>query len=263
MNAAVMTHVMPASRTPAKEGVVSTRIDNEWITVATRPPCGLSALSPWEALLRNAELTGPAKLVLPPGGRDLEIRAELPVEDGVDVDAVLRQARDSLTRAAGSETPLGTDNAAIDLGPADLHVLAAEAGWLFTWRSSGRIAVELDVPGQFHRAIVEPRAAGCRARAALAVAAAPSAGPRLALAVLLLTVTGVVRMARAGATELDGDTTVFVEADLVERPSAWEFHHALSALTVACRMAGREAKALVDERVAGAYLAARGWAAQP
>jgi hypothetical protein len=237
-------------------------VDDEWIALAADLPRG-GARSPWHALLRNAELTGPAKLVLSPGGREIEIRAELPVDEGVDVGARLREAQAAMRQAAGGP-PSACDDAsyesfepeAIDLGAA-----AEEAGWPFVRRASGRIAVDLDVPDLFCQAIVEPRGTSCRARVVLAVVSSPSALVRSALAVLLLALTASVRMVRAGAIEREGETAVFVEADIAAPASARELHHALAALAVACRMAGREATALADDGVAGLYLAARGWAA--
>jgi hypothetical protein len=265
MNALEMTRAAAIGTTPAFEPVVAARVGDEWISLAARMPRSPGVVSPWQALLLNAEVTGAAKLVLPAGGRVVEIRADIPVEDGVDVEARLLQARESIQRAASGSPAAPADRASgvIDPVPIDLPALAAEAGWPFILRSSRRVAIDLDVPGRFHQAIVEPRSAGCRARVALAVVMSPSAHLQLALGVLLLTVTGLVRMARAGATEHEGETTVFVETDFAECPTARELHHALSGLAVACRMAGRETKALVDEHIAHAYLAARGWAACP
>jgi len=238
---------------------------DEWIVLAAelQPHAGVS--SPWEALLRNSDLAGPARLVLPPGRTDVEIRAEVPVDEGVDIDVRRREAEAFVRRAAGGipEVDEGPAGAILGLETIDLGAVAVEAGWAFVRRSSGRIAIDLDVPDQFCQAIVEPRGAGFRARVVLALAVSPSAFVRAALAVLLLTTTAGVRLVRAGAAEREGETTVFVEAGVGAPVSAQELHHALAALAVTCRMAGREARALVDDGVAGLYLAARGWAACP
>lgn len=261
MTADVTTREAAISTARAFAPPVSAFADDEWITLAVRMPCGPGALSPWQALLVNAGIAGPVKLVLAAGGLDLEARVEIPTEDGVDPGARVRQACESLRRLASggpADTATCTDAAS---GALDLPSLATDAGWPFVLRSSGRLAIDLAVSGQFHQALVEPRAAGCRVRASLVVVVGPSARSRFALGALLLTVTGLVRMVRAGAVEQPGETMVFVETDLAKRPTAPELHHALCALAVACRMAGRETKALLDERIASAYLAARGWAA--
>jgi hypothetical protein len=264
MTAAVLARDTPAHDAPPTPQREATRIDDEWIVLAAGLP-RTCALSPWQALLWNAELTGPVKLVLPPGARNIEIRAELPVDEGADVDARLCEAQTAVRRVAVS-LPQQCNNAAAGLDEAhaiDLGAVAEEGGWSFVQRSSGRIAVDLGVPDQFCQAIVEPRGGGCRARVVLAAVASPSERARSALAVLLLTVTASVRMVRAGASERDGETTAFVEADVTAPASAWELQHALAALAVACRMGGREAKVLADDRLADLYLAARGWAASP
>jgi hypothetical protein len=249
---------------------VSVHADEDWITLTARPQSGPAAWSPWEGLLVGATLAGPVKLALAPRGFAVEARAEILLEDGVDVSARVQRACTCLCRLASGEARIpcascGTDDPpeipALSDCAVDIPSLAAEAGWSFVLRSSGRVAIDLAVPGQFHVAIVEPRGSGCRVRAPLAVAVSASARARSALGVFLLTVAGLVRLVRAGSVEDAGETTVFVETDVPDCPTAAELHDALSALAVACRMAGRETKALLDERTAIAYLAARGRAA--
>jgi hypothetical protein len=68
----------------------------------------------------------------------------------------------------------------------------------------------------------------------------------------------MVRLARATAEERAGRTAVRFEVVFVSPPCAAEMAHALSALSVACRLCGREAKVLQqDEGAAEEYLALR------
>jgi hypothetical protein len=252
---------------------VSAHIDDEWIAMASPPLPGSGALLPWDALVRNGRASGPAKLVLSSDGRGFEIRAEIPVEDEVDLMRRVREACEGIRRLVAaasrpedvSEHPVTpVEHQRHDRQPGadlDLSSLASEAGWPFVLRSSDRLAIDLQVPGQFQQAIVEARDSGHRARVTLVIARSPSAAVRAAAASFLLMVAALVRMARAGACEREDETMLFFETDFGAGLSAAELHHALSALAVTCRMAGRETKALMDEGVARAYLAAHGWAA--
>ncbi|MCX6538594.1 MAG: hypothetical protein NT151_06650 [Acidobacteria bacterium] len=266
----------------------------DWLVLSADLPDATRSRAPWDALQGTAASPGSAKLVIAPAARTIGLRADVPAEDGIDVVARTREAREGMNRlAAGAddgadrlrqgyggppklyaraEVPSysSTDSRAGESGRTaeadqapeiDLGALAAEAGWAFVQRASGRLAIDLGVPGQFHQAIVEPRnAGGCRARVELARLGDAADDTRTAIAVLLLTLAYVVRFVRAGAEPRDGTTSVFVEADIEHAATAPELHHALSALSVACRMAGREVKALMDPDVAHTYLAARGWA---
>lgn len=269
----------------------------DWLVLSGELSDAARSRSSWDALRRTAASPGLAKLVIAPSARTLVLRADVPTEDGIDVAARAREARDGIKRLAegcddGAEalSHNGTDDGAAfdkaqakeapsstrtvddaikidDTVEADrapetgLGALVAEAGWAFVQRAAGRLAIDLGVPGQFHQAIVEPRnAGGCRVRVELARLGDVADETRAAVAVLLLTVAHVVRFVRAGAEPLDGTTAVFVEVDIESAATSPEIHHALSALSVACRMAGREVKALMDLDLARSYLAARGWA---
>ena len=204
------------------------------------------------------------------------MRADIPIEDGIDVTVRAREAREGIARLAeqaGQSRPgpslsgppgqiavparvdAGSHSAAPD-EPAVVHLAAmvTEAGWTFVQRASGRLAIDLDVPGLFCQAIVEPTSlGGCRARVDLARLGDAAADVRAALAVLLLTVVGAVRFVRAGAESAAGTMPVFIEVDIESAATSAELHRGLSALSVACRIAAREAKALLDPDVARSY----------
>lgn len=265
---------------------VSAAREDGWFVLAGKLPRVDRSATLWEALQLNGQAAGPAKLVLPQGAHDFELRAEVPAEDGVDVRSRLEEAclamqtlgGDFLAAASGPGATTGRPDGALrsvtgrDRLPAangaagdapDMEPLLAEAGWAHVPRGPRRFAVDLGIPGQFQQAIVEPwpgRDESVHARAAVAVVNGPCAASLAAAALLLLTLSAVVRMVRGGAADLRGDTALFVGAWMGRNPTAAETGHALSALAVACRMATLEAKALMDEGIARAYLSARGWA---
>jgi hypothetical protein len=82
---------------------------------------------------------------------------------------------------------------------------------------------------------------------------------RRAVAALLMAVSGSLRLVTGGLVERNGAPVAVLSAAL-EHPNARSVDDALSALAVACRVSGREAQALLDERLASEYLAlSRGW----
>ena len=259
---------------------ISACTDDGWIELTAPVPRSLGGLLPWEALVLNGRTDSPAKLVLPSGGADLRLRAEILADEDIDVTARAQRACEGMVAlaAAASAPPddreqlagpptarAGEPSAAAAPGgrdgetgaSADLRALVVDAGWPFVLRSTNVLALDLEVPFQFQQAVLEAGGAGCRARTVLLITRAPSAGSRAAISALLLTVAGNVRMVRAGAVSHEDEVTVFFEVNFSGGVSATELRHGLAALAVACRLAGREARVLMDERVAQAYLAAR------
>jgi len=269
-----------AARPTPRIDITVDRVD-DWLVFGAKPRDAVMSVTPWEALHLSAASPGSAKCVVVPGSQTVELRADVPVEDGIDIVARSRQARDgivslALAAIAGAKAPayIKADNdagAAFDQAQArkapayvgtDLAALVAEASWACVPRASGQLAVDLGVRGQFCQAIVEPSGTGgCRARLELARLAAAEDVTRDATAILLLTVAHLVRFVRAGAESADGMTSVFLEADIPSAATAAELHHALSALSVGGRMAGREVKTFGNHHIAIHYLAATGWAA--
>ncbi|MGH7201179.1 MAG: hypothetical protein ACREJB_11275, partial [Planctomycetaceae bacterium] len=95
--------------------------------------------------------------------------------------------------SAGSGDPRRTES---------LKSLLTETGWSFTERSSGRLAVELDVPAGFYQAMLTPTGEMAteqelRIDVELSAGEEPSPLVRRAAGVLLLTGCHAVRMARA------------------------------------------------------------------
>ncbi len=245
---------------------------DEWLVLrALDGPVGLD--SPADALARNAAEPGPAKLVAVGCAAQLSARADIVLIDGLAPAARIREAIGGLLhlardgeRAADMDAAAGQqhDDEA-EWGAIREHVTAAigEAGWACHERSNLDVVVDLDVPGQFRQATVRP---GHRTSIALRVdlvrVSQGADAVHRALAALLLTATGVVRMVKAGVMREAGADVFFVRCHVGHDASVDEMRHALSALTVACRLVGREADVMaVDAAIARAYLEARGWAA--
>lgn len=225
----------------------------------------------WELLCCNASIPWGGKFALSPGGRSIRLRAEIPMlDDEVDLAARIGNVCAGLKAALRMFRRKKTARHARSLAPradvcraedkVDLPGLLTESGWPFAERSGGALTVELDVPDAFYQATVqEQKHQGVRASVELAAADSWPKECRLALGVLLLTACGIVRMARGRAEEAEGRTAVGFEALLGRPTCAAELAQALSALSVICRLCGREAQALQERLVAREYLAVRGW----
>lgn len=257
------------------------RIDDGWLVLdaplsSRRRRRALRPQRLWRLLEWNGRLAGLAKFALLPRTGCLHLRAEIPLDDGADAPgarsaaacaAEVRRACDGWRAAAARYRRKRIDPAPPHLGDdaaatCELAVLCRQSGWAFDERGDGRLSVALDLADRSQRALLDRRPDGSLAAQA-EILAAPALPPaaRDALALLLITACGVVRMARAAVEETgdDGDrrTAARLEANLAPPASPAALSEALSALSVAAGLCGREARALQDERLAREYLAAR------
>jgi len=226
----------------------------------------------WSWLLRNGTLPSGVKYALDAHSR-LRIRAETPLpDDGHEFDLCGRIATvwEGLEVASAAihdpATNRGEQRSGIawekegDRAACDLRRLCEEAGWPFTERAEEKLAVTLDASGDFWQALVERRTDGIRVAAPVGAPAMASDEVRNSIAVLLLTLNGVLRFARAAGDEQKGQVAAHLEALLPHFPFAEELGHALSAISVGCRLCGREVEVLQNDLViAREYLAVRGW----
>jgi hypothetical protein len=174
-------------------------------------------------------------------------------------------------RKAPAPRPSGRDGPP---EPPDVRELCREAGWEFTERASGTLSVGLDAGKGACRALIG-HGPGRPVRLAVELAAGRALTPaaRRAVGLLGLRAGAIVRMVR-GAVEEDGsdaeaepsgpdrrsrNAAVRLEVVLGPAPTPARIDHALSALSVAWRMCGREALALCGQRAAKEYLSVRGW----
>lgn len=216
------------------------------------------------ALAENRTLPGYAKLVLPPRGSGLRLRAELPVEEEIDLEARLEETRAGLFRALqfmhGEPKPddRPVRHARIQDGDPegwarDLEKLCAEAGRVVKTKAPGQVAVEgLPQPVLIEQLV----GSACLVSTALPpVSGSPSA--RAALGLLLLSAGSLVRMARPAAEILEDRLARRFEVRFASPPAAAELDHAIEAVHQAGLYCRDEVQALEDESAARIYLALR------
>ena len=223
----------------------------------------------WRAMEGNEALSGGAKFVLEPG-RGLALSAERPVDGAAELAARVAAAcggfRRAIERSSHTTDP---ESQQLDLpsqpggdpAPA-VEPMLRELGWSYSRSEGGRVSVDLEVPGCARRAEVESDTRSTRVLLELGTWEDGALGiiGRRGLAVFLLSATRAVRMVSAGARSVPGgETVVRFGVDLGPRFTAAELAHALSALSVAWGLGGREVQAVSEERVARDYLAIQGW----
>ncbi len=265
------------------------RISEDWLLMSAGFPGKHEtvAIELWEIARANALLKGGAKFAEWPQEVGLFVRAELALDEEVDVSARIGEActgfkdaselytrleKDSaqwavrsrsksesrshsseLKRSARTETDCRGNSAC------DLRGLCERAEWAFSERSEGKLVVDLEVPDGFYQAALEEYPDGqVRVSAELArLEETPPPVCRDALSLLLLRASGLLRMARGAVHTCDGAFAVRFEVVFDSPPCAPELAHGLSALSVACGLHGREVEVLqTDERIAAAYLKA-------
>lgn len=215
--------------------------------------------APWRLLLLNGRLSGPARVVHPEGNGHFELQADLPVADVERMPHSLELACASLQRAAAaaSGTPPGPAEDAPAAGGGDVDPawigLAGERGWTLERREAGRYAVELDAPGLQSQAWVEQQGGELSMWLEISRGGALSGQARRAGALFLLTLTGRLRMVRGAVAEPEPQS-IRLEVRLPESATAAELDLALATLSLGCRRAAREVRALADDVVARTYL---------
>jgi hypothetical protein len=222
----------------------------------------------WQLLELNRDLGGLSKLALLHGQSALRVRAEIPLDEDVDLQTRLREACAGMKAASGrlhgerkeelARVDSLTASAELDAtGGSWLRQRCEESGWKFTERTPAKLAVDLEVGSGFYQAIVEEKAGGAVSIAVeLTSDAAFGEHSKRAIGWLLLRASAEVRLARAVIEETSEAASASFEALFQTRPCAAELGHALSALAVACGLCGQEAVMMRDEVVAKNYLAA-------
>jgi hypothetical protein len=190
------------------------------------------------------------------------LRADIPLGDfaelGRQVERACEDLEISCLRIQGvMETPAAEGTSVVSAGDLDLASLCDEAGWPPSSRAFGHVRVAIDVPGQFLQAEVGHDDEGnIRVQVPMAEwSEDTSPACASAVALLQLRVCAAVRSARARVSIFDSQSLGLLEVGLDSDPSPGDLGHALSALSVACRMCAREAEALAgDENLAQTYL---------
>lgn len=146
-----------------------------------------------------------------------------------------------------------------EVSSAEVLRLAETAGWAGKVRTAALCAVALDTPDPF-TALFLPHGAGLRAVVALGSVAGAPAVCREAASVLLVNTCKVVRFVEAVFAE----DNIWLEVAFDTPPSAEQLGDALAALSIACRLAGREVALLISqEDLAAEFLALRTQASPP
>lgn len=265
-----------------KSFAVTARAVDEWLLLELPLTDRIARGEMWDLLRMNACLEGSSKFVLMPDNRSVHLRADIPLfdeeYDQTECDGETDEdlARRVETACAGLKGALhsfrgeATNGRAMKSGQTEgadesraqeLQRLCAEAGWPFIERAAGRLAIDLDARGGFYQALVEQRGWGARVSVEVAVCDDLSATSRQAITTLLLKTGGVVRLARPSVDEQESRIAARFEVAFVALPTALELAHALSSLSVACSLCGRETRVLRDETIANDYLAIAGIAA--
>ena len=245
------------------------RVEDGWLLLeASLGDAPVARNRAWELLHANAALDGGARFALRARRPGLLACAEVALDDDVDLPRRVLDACAGL-QAAHERLVYGPDGGGAAPAAAaggepipELTALCLESGWGCVERDGGRLAVDLDVPGEFQQAIVAPRGAGVAVATPVLEAGDQAGAPpapvcHRALGLLLLRVGGIVRLVRAAAEAGDAVPRARFEVVFGSRPAAAELAHAFAAVSVACRIAAREAAVLQsDAGIAQAYLAA-------
>lgn len=257
---------------------VTARAVEEWLMLYAPLTDRVERGQLWDLIRLNATLDGPTKFVLMPDNRSVHLRADIPLLDEEDFEGEQENTRDDdLTRRVleacaamksafrrfrgknegdhrDSSSPLDSE-AEAGGGAEDLKRRCEDSGWAFVERSAGKLVFDLEARGGFYQATVEQQRAGAHVSVELARWEALGELSRQALAALLLKTGGRLKLARPSVDENEAHVAARFEIRFGAMPAPVELKHALSALSIACTLCGREARVIQDEVIARDYLA--------
>jgi hypothetical protein len=252
---------------------IGATVDDGWlllettVDVKTPAPDRSAGLDLWGLLNESRSLPPGAKVAIPWGSGRTVLRDEIPLECFADPSARLAQgasdisiAHDRLLDGSGGSDARPAqatlpESAADREEAAHLARLCAEAGWAATQRENGTVAVTLEVGEAYYQAhVAAVPNGGVSVLVELGSVAATSDASREALALFLLICAAAVRMVRPFLGSGEGCFRVGFEVVGASWPSPGWLDHAFAALSVVCRIAGREVTALADDRVATGFL---------
>lgn len=244
--------------------VARARIEGEWLLLDAPLPYGARTDDGWRLLQLNAGLVGLSKFALLPEKRTASICAEIPLHEEIDLSARLRETCAGFKAALNALYNERSDEQGAN-GPSaqsnedaqtsfDLRQLCEEAGWNFKERAEGKLAIDLDVRGEFYQALAEKqKGQGLLISVELARGHVSNEEHRQSMASLLLKASGIVRMARPAVEGVAGQTLSRFETSFAHVPCAAELNEALSALSIARALCGQEVGAIQDVFVANNY----------
>lgn len=248
------------------------RRDGQWTVLEARPDGNKAPQSLWGLLELNGQLRGLGKFAIRPGRKAPLLLAEFPLDPGDEVLLTDRVAsiclgfEEASVRLHGKPPAGGTTAGATscEKGPShgatdDLRRVITQAGWSCRDREDGSLIVDLPARrGFFQAELGSDGDAGTHLATPLSRFDSLASESREAIGLLLLSVCGCLRMARATAKQADARIELLLEARLPS-PSPTELDHALSALSTGCDLCGPEVAALRDTELAISFMKARGW----
>ena len=244
-------------------------IDDLWLCVDIPLDWKVTYQSALSCLRSNAVLRGAAKFSVDARQRRLHLQAEIPLIEDMAPDSPLQSTlaglRDAVSKKAGatpeissaerkrdSAQPLREDSA----GKTELLAAACtEAGWTFSRKSSGALAVE--IPGR-HATHVALQGAGARVTTLLVPTDQFKGFARFGLSILLLSAAREARWVRPYFERQKTGETAGFEVCFPSLPCATELDHAFGALSTAIRLCGEEAMVIRDDSIAKQFLLQRG-----
>lgn len=243
---------------PGSAGQLEARLEDGWLVITERPEAGAPPTAPealWPVLVQNAAAPPACKILLTPE-RSVLFRSEMWLGGDFDfaqrVHTVLQAFR---AAKAGPKAPLP---APAGDATAELENLCAEAGWVATRRSSGRLTVTLPTSAT-HPATVAALGQGARVWLPAWDGGSLRPGSRLAAAAIALQTTAALPLVRAAADA--EQSPIRFEAVFGALPGARELNTAFGALSAAAEATGEPFLALQDETLARDFLVIRGWSA--
>jgi len=244
---------------------VTASIDAAFLLLDAPAPAEFDLEQAPQLLQWNATLPGAAKFALVPNPWRLRLRAEMPVDDACiseRITAALQGFRAAASLLQHKPVALGASAASpaaakLPAAVPDLRVLLRETGWPFQERPDGAASVDLALRGESCRVVLDMNSAGPQAAMELLRSDALPPDSWLALPALLLSASGSLRMSRPVAMDADGHFACGFEVQLASVPTAVELEFALEALAVAGWACKDELQSLLDNSVAGTFLAVR------
>jgi hypothetical protein len=254
---------------------VTARLSDDWLLFDAPVRDRLEGDDLWRLLRLNGTLGSLCKFVLMPDRHSVHLRADVPLArhegDPGDFDDDLNPTGAVSLTELCSDLKAGfhsfkeeqisvpavsqVDSAACEHLSEELRQRCADAGWPFIERSPGTLMVELNARGGFYQAIVQRRGMGAHLSVELSSFDDLSGAGRQALSTLLLSGGGQVKLASPAVDEQPDRIAVRFRVVFSALPAVGELTHALSALSIASEICGRETRAIQDDSIARHYLA--------